>query len=329
MRIQPRKILCALDFSDYSPGVLSYSEALCREFDATLFLCHVVMNVPALLGTTETSLDPVLLQRSHDEAAGQELEKMAENLQVSHELVLGRGEAADEISRIAHEMEMDMVVTATQGQSGFKRLLIGSVTEKLMKTIHCPLMVLHAREGGAPVLDDGIKLKRILVGCDFSPDSRLAFDYGISLAQEFQATLHLVHVIKPSEDLGLKQDVHMDISPGDYYRLTTARHYLEVNPQTQEERLKKIRATRNKLIDQLLRMVPMESRNWCTPETDLLDGEPYRELIRYARDENMDMIVLGIRGHTLLERLMVGSTTDRVIRQAPCPVLAVRQPAAD
>ncbi len=317
-----------MDFSDYSPTILSYSVALCKEFGARLFLCHVVMNVPMVLGTTETSLDPVKLQHHHNQSAREELEKMTAHVSVPHEVVIGIGDPADEISRIAKGKKIELVVTATQGQSAVTRLLIGSVTEKLMKTIHCPLLVLHTqKQEFIPAPDHGIKMKKILVGCDFSPDSRLAFDYGISLAQEFQATLYLAHVIKPTEHLDLKQEDYMDISPGDYYRLTSPRLYLEVSPEKREEKLKLIKEIRNRLKAQLHRMVPEESRHWCTPETILLDGEPFRELIQYARDEKMDLIVLGIRGHTLLEKLMVGSTTHRVIRQSPCPVLAVRQPS--
>jgi nucleotide-binding universal stress UspA family protein len=286
------------------------------------------MNVPMILGSTETSLDPLKLQKEHNQSAQELLEKMAADIPVPHEMVIGKGDAADEISRIAREKEIELVVTATQGQSAVARLIIGSVTEKLMKTIHCPLLVLHTQKHEfIPAPDHGIKMDKILVGCDFSSDSRLAFDYGISLAQEFQATLHLVHVIKPTENLGLKQESYMDITPGDYYRLTSSRHFLEITPEKQEEKLKMIKDIRNRLMNQLHRMVPEESRHWCTPETVLLDGEPYRELIQYAQDEKMDLIVLGIRGHTILEKLMVGSTPHRVIRQSPCPVLAVRQTA--
>ncbi len=328
MRIQPQKIMCTMDFSDYSPTILSYSVALCKEFGAKLFLCHVVMNVPLILGTSETSLDPVKLQKEHNQSARELLEKMAAEISIPHEILIGKGDAADEISRIAREKEIELVVTATQGQSAVARLIIGSVTEKLMKTIHCPLVVLHTQKHEfIPAPDHGIKMDKILVGCDFSPDSRFAFDYGISLAQEFQATLYLAHVVKPTENLGLKQESYLDITPGDYYRLTSSRHFLEITPEKQEEKLKIIKDIRTRLTHQLHRMVPEESRHWCTPETVLLDGEPYQELIQYARDEKMDLIVLGIRGHTLLEKLMVGSTPHRVIRQSPCPVLVVRQTA--
>jgi nucleotide-binding universal stress UspA family protein len=70
-------------------------------------------------------------------------------------------------------------------------------------------------------------------------------------------------------------------------------------------------------------MVPEEANNWCTPQLTLLAGQPYEELTKYAAVHGMDLIVLGIRGHGLVETLLIGSTTDRVLRQAPCPVLSV------
>ncbi len=76
-------------------------------------------------------------------------------------------------------------------------------------------------------------------------------------------------------------------------------------------------------------MVPEEARNWCTPQTRILEGRPYEELGRYAKAEDMDMIVLGVRGHGLVKTLLLGSTTDRVARQAPCPVLSVSTKARD
>jgi nucleotide-binding universal stress UspA family protein len=81
---------------------------------------------------------------------------------------------------------------------------------------------------------------------------------------------------------------------------------------------------RDQLHEKLISMVPEEAHNWCTPKTTLLAGQPYEELINYAVVNKVDLIVLGIRGHSLVETLCVGSTTDRVIRRGPCPVLSVR-----
>lgn len=326
MRIQPKKIMCAVDFSDFTDTILSYSVALCKEFDAKLFLVHVVIDVHTLLKLNETSIDAEELQKGHIRNARELLEDLVvQDLTVEHEFLISQGDPADEISRFAREQEADMVITATHGKSGVKRLLIGSVTEKLIKTLHCPLLVLHTREHDfiSPTGFE-MKMKKVLVGCDFSPDSKLAFDYGLSLAQEFQAELYLAHVVKPTEHIELKASDYIDVKPGDYVNWRSP-DYFEMQQKITEERREKINELRRQLERQLYFMVPEESRNWCTPKTSLLDGEPYKELINYARDQEIDIIVLGIRGHTLWEKLLVGSTTDRVIRHSPCPVLAVRQ----
>ena len=67
--------------------------------------------------------------------------------------------------------------------------------------------------------------------------------------------------------------------------------------------------------------------DWCTPKTILLAGHPHEELTKYAVVNEIDLIVLGVRGHSLVETMFVGSTTDRVVREAPCPVLSVRPTA--
>ena len=293
MRIQPKKILSAIDFSTFTDSIFSYSVALCKKYDAKLLLAHVTTDLNTLLEHSETALDVEALQKSNIRYAQARLEERVKGLPIENEIIISQGKPADIISRIASEQQADMVITATHGKAGFKRILLGSVTEKLIKTLHCPLLVLPPQEHDLmPPAAIEIKLKKILVGCDFSSDSKLAFDYGLSLAQEFQAELHLSHVIKPSL----------------YKR--------------EREGINQLRDRLKKKLDS---MVPEASRDWCTAKTALLDGEPYMVLMDYAKEQEMDMIVLGIRGHTLWEKLLVGSTTDRLIRHSPRPVLAVRQ----
>ena len=293
MRIQPKKILSAIDFSTFTDTIFSYSVALCKKYDAKLLLVHVTTDLNTLLEHSETALDVEALQQENIRYAQERLEERVKGLPLENEIIIGQGTPADIISRLASEQQADMVITATHGKAGFKRFLLGSVTEKLIKTLHCPLLVLPPQAHDLiPPAAVEIKLKKILVGCDFSPDSKLAFDYGLNLAQEFRAELHLSHVIKPSLYIEERQGIDQ---------------------------------LRNKLKKKLDSMVPEACRDWCTAKTALLDGEPYIALMDYAREQEMDMIVLGIRGHTLWEKLLVGSTTDRLIRHSPLPVLAVRQ----
>ena len=293
MRIQPKKILSAIDFSTFTDTIFSYSVALCRKYDAKLFLVHVTTDLNRLLEHNETTLDVEVLQEENIRYAQERLEERVKDLPVENEIIIDQGTPADIISRLASEQQADMVITATHGKTGVNRLLLGSVTEKLIKTLHCPLLVLPPQEHAwMPPDAVEIKLKKILVGCDFSADSQLAFDYGLSLTKEFQAELYLSHVIKPS-----------------LYK-------------NEREGINKLRDKLKKKLDS---MVPEGCRDWCTAKTALLDGEPYIALMDYAKEQDIDMIVLGIRGHTLLEKLLVGSTTDRLIRHSPFPVLAVRQ----
>jgi nucleotide-binding universal stress UspA family protein len=292
MRLHPKTILCAIDFSDFTDTILSYSVELCKKYDAKLFLVHVTTDLKTLLEHNETTLDVEALQKSNIRNAQEFLENSAKGLAVENEIVIRQGTPADAISRFASEQKADMVITATHGNSGFKRFLLGSVTEKLMKTLHCPLLILpmHGNDVRSPAGFE-MKLKKILVGCDFSPDSKLAVDYGLNLAQEFQAELYLLHVVKPS----LYKD--------------------------EREEFDKLCI---QLDGQLNDMVPEACRDWCMAKTTLLEGEPYMELTNYANEHDIDLVVLGIRGHTLFEKLLVGSTTDRLIRHALFPVLVVR-----
>ena len=298
MRVQFKNILCATDFSDFSNHTISYGVALAKEFEAKLFVSHVIdLSSVAIYG--EFQLDPVGQQNRIVEDADAQLKELTGDQPISWEPLITVGKPADEISRAVEEKDIDLVITATRGRAGLKRIILGSVTERLMRTLTCPLLVVNSPEHKfVSVADQAIKIKKILVGCDYSPDSGQALNHALSLAQEFQAELHLVHVIEPPTQPGL----HKEDTP--------------VSEEIQQD-------YRDILTRKLKEMVPAEARLWCTPQTDLLEGQPYEEIVTYAESKNIDMIVLGVRGHGLVKTLFLGSTTDRVVRRSPCPVLSV------
>lgn len=329
MRLQPKKIMCAIDFSDPTSEILAYSVALCKEFHAKLFLVHIVDDVKTSFADSGIAIDDEMLLKQYNSKARELLDSLAKELRIAHEIIITKGNPADKIQQFAFKEEIDLVITGSHGKSGFERLLIGSVTEKLLKILHCPLLVIRDKVGEVIHTDNfQITLKKILVGCDFSSDSKLAFNFGLSLAQEFQADLYLVHVVKPTEHIDLNPADYVNAIPVDYPVWGTADYY-EIQKKVTTENREKMNSLRSRLEKQLLLMVPEECQAWCTPHATLLFGEPYRELIKYAKESGMDMIVLGVRGHTLWEKLTVGSTTDRVIREAPCPILAVRPMEVD
>jgi nucleotide-binding universal stress UspA family protein len=298
MRVQLKQIICSTDFSDFSNYAIPYAIALAREFKSKLYFCHVIdLSSAAVYGEAVLALEEQ--QKRMVAYAREELSALMADHDIDWEPLITVGNPAYEIGRLAQEKGVDLTIAASHGRSGLKRLILGSVTERLMRTLPCPLLIVRSPDRGfLKPSEQEIKLRSILVGCDFSPDSTLALEYGLSLAQEFQSELHLAHVLQPP--------VYENL-------IKTPPEYNEAQQDL-----------RDQLIEKLTSLVPEEARSWCTPVTNLLAGQPNEEIIKYAVVHNLDLIVLGLRGQTLVEALCVGSTTDRVIRRAPCPVLSVR-----
>jgi nucleotide-binding universal stress UspA family protein len=296
MRVPIQKILCATDFSDCSVAAVQYGIALATELNAFLFVCHVV-DVPFAGMYGEANPDPVQLERRSMEFARDQMKELIGDTRLKWETVVTIGHSADEIARIAGEKRVGLVISGTHGRSGIKRFLLGSVTERLMRVVACPLMVIRGSEG--KMEKSRFRLKKILVGCDFSSFSGLAVQHAVNLAQEFEAELHLVHVLEWS--------AYRDVI------------------RTGQEVLEDIRSdVVVQMREKLEQMVPSEARNWCTPVISLAAGRPDEELAKYALVNDIDLVAVGVRGRGLMETLFVGSNTDRLLRQSPCPVLSVR-----
>jgi len=299
MRMPLKQIICTTDFSECSRLTVPFGALLAKEFGARLYVCYVV-DLPTVFAYGEAIRDPRQDEKRLMREGEEQIATLMSDYAVDWEPLVTGGHAGNEIERLAAEKSADLVITATHGRSGLKRLVLGSVTEHLMRRLSCALLVVRSTNH-APAMagKKSIKLKKILVGCDFSPDSDLGFQYALSLAQQFQSELHLAHVIEPPV-------------------------YRELGRTEGREGVSREKDLREQLKDQMSRMVPEDALHWCTPKSVLLAGQPHEELSKYALVNDMDLIVLGFRGRGLMETLFVGSTTARAIRNATCPVLSVQ-----
>jgi len=298
MRVRLKTILCTTDFSDYSNQTVSYGVAIAKEFDARLLVCHIIdLQFAAIYGTVHFL--PPDLQTQSIETAQERITDLMASQTVPWEAVVSTGPPADEISRVVADREVDLAISATHGRTGLKRFILGSVTERLMRSLECPLLVV--RETPPDQMPDparGLHFNKILVGCDFSPAANAALEYGVSLAQEFEAELHLIHVLEPqvySDFLATTLD-GMHGETGDI---------------------------KEKLDQRLTNLITPEAMNWCRISSAVTEGRPFEAITDYAGDNGIDLVVLGVRGHGVVETLFLGSTTDRVVRKAQCPVLSV------
>jgi len=326
MEIKLKKIMCAIDFSESTDMVLDYGKVLADEFHSKLCICHIVSSPYMIPNYLPAYADYSEIEKEYIRQAEEMIKKMTERVDLEYEIFISSGYPADEITQFAKDNNADLVIAATCGGSGIKRFIVGSVTDRLVKILHCPLLVLNPSESAQiPLLENRKKFSRILVGTDFSEGSGNAFDYALRLARKFEAKLYLAHVVRPADPRGLGSEESIN-TRYQYYPAWNMADYMGFKGAEKIWEHQRKKSIFKKLDNQLLSMLPEDCRNWCTPVTVVLKGDPYKELTAYAEGEKIDMIVLGIHGHTLFETLLVGSTTERVISRAPCPVLAIRSP---
>ena len=223
--------------------------------------------------------------------------------QVPIDVELREGPVAAEILRHSMSAPTDLIVMGTHGRSGFERLFLGSVTEKVLRTATCP--VLTVPRG----MDDVVPVSkalyaRILCAVDFSDCSVRALHYAVWLAQQTNARLTVAHVVERPADL--PAGVHETVAGG---------------PRTADDYVAEAVVDRRARLNDL---VPENVRASCTVDVVVAVGSAYRELLSLARTDAHDLIVLGIHGRGAIDLLLVGSTAQHVVRQASCPVLTLR-----
>jgi nucleotide-binding universal stress UspA family protein len=146
-----------------------------------------------------------------------------------------------------------------------------------------------------------IKLKRILVPTDFSDNSRLALEYAAELGERFESELYLLHVL---------QDVLPVVAPEPGLVFASAGDFVDDLRKSAEDAMQK-----------LVESKPLAGKKVVH---HVGQGQPFVEIIRYARDKSVDLIVIGTHGRTGLAHVLMGSVAERVVRKAGCPVLTVR-----
>ncbi len=146
-----------------------------------------------------------------------------------------------------------------------------------------------------------IKLKKVLVPTDFSDSARQALRYGLSFAKEYGAELVLLHVVE-NLTVGYASDL---------FPVPMAEVFQEISGYAKTE----------------LAKLGEEARgHGISVREEVRQGKPSAEIIRLATENEIDVIVLGTHGKGMLDQALFGSTTERVVRRAPCPVLSVRMP---
>jgi nucleotide-binding universal stress UspA family protein len=295
-----RRILCPLDFSLFSRHALGQGIALAREFGAEIAAFHVFSLAPVvevLPASAAMVIDPLTLSASRRAALAAELREFTYEVDAGGVVIqvgVEEGDPVDAIVTRAADWPADLIVMGTHGRTGFGRLLLGSVAERVLRRATCPVLTVPRQvESPARALTFG----RLLCAVDFSAASLHALEYAAELAAPDGPGLCVLNVV---ELFGATRDL--------------------ATLDTPDFRVELVRTARA----QLAATVPPAVRGKCPLAEIVATGRPCEEIVRAAAEEECDAIVLGIRGRSRTDLLLLGSTTQHVVRQAQCPVLTVR-----
>ena len=305
--IEIRRILCPIDFSDHSRRALDHAVAIARWYESTITVLHVFSPTPvAAFGPGPVVFEAMVLTSVDRDQLLADTKAFAETESapgITIEAVVREGNTPSEILEQANGMKADLLVIGTHGRSGFERLVLGSVAEKVLRKAYCPVLTVPKRLPDA-VPAGAVLYKRILCPVDFSDSSLHALKYAISMAQEADGELTVLHVVahefENAADLAsLGSDAGVTV--GSFVK-------------QREEALRR-----------RLHEAVAGATEFCSMQSLMTHGKPWREVLRIAAERQSDLIVMGVQGRGAADLLFFGSTTQHVVRDASCPVLTLRR----
>jgi nucleotide-binding universal stress UspA family protein len=279
-KFAPRRILCPIDFSEYSGAALRLAGNLALSLGAEIRILHA-QRFDAPLYFTSAQLQSLRRQvRRSLRGARKYVEDFAARHlpdAVRRSVHIIERDPVEAILRMHRDWAADLVVMGTHGRTGLTRIRLGSVMESVLRQIKGPMLTVGPGVKVAPR-----PIRRILCPVDFSDSSREMLEHAADLAEKTDAELSVYHVPHaPSAE-----------SPEDAGRA-------------------------------LCDWIPPQVRVRCKLHEALGKGKPSESIVAEAKRSQADLIVLGARPRSYLGRLVFGSTTEEVIRTAPCPVLSV------
>ena len=294
------RILVSTDFSDTAAAAFRPAVELARSFGSEVTVAYVLDRLT--YNTGYPYLDLSEYQARVEELARKSLDKAVSDLkELGAEKVRGIyrvGTPHVELLREAAKEEegYDLIVVATHGLSGFRRFILGSTTERIVRKSRCPVLAVHTEPP-----DRTFQVRRILFPTDLSSTSSEALPYAAAMAAHFSAQLELFHVFEDPTSLP-------PVGPG----------YLM--PSAEE-----IQKYRDECVEELEARVSSLSAGGASVSWRIVeDAHPAEAIVGHAKDGGFDLIITPSHGRRGLEHMFLGSVAERVVRFAEVPVLVVK-----
>jgi nucleotide-binding universal stress UspA family protein len=283
-----RNILFATDFSFAAAHAIPYVKRIAKRYDANLVALHV--RPPAVDPMAQPAYwpDEETIRKENEGYQAQLLETFAG---ISTTPLIEEGDIQSHLQAAIAKNDTELVVIGTRGRTGLGKLLLGSVAEEIFRTVDCPVLTV------GPLVEttrgaDG-EIREILYATDLTSPSPAAAAYAVSLAQEFQARLVLLHVIAEPK-AGEFVSAHDTIAA---------------------------------CTNLLRKLVPAEAYPWCKPEFLVERGNPADRILELAHSRGSELIVLGVKAEEGIPGAATHlpiATAHKIVSHAECPVLTVR-----
>jgi nucleotide-binding universal stress UspA family protein len=298
MPLTIQAIVCAVDFSSFSPLVVRHGAALARRTGVRLYLIHAV-NDPQ-----DGAHPTAVFERGGDLAhltvdAKQRIQALMTDAAVDWEAVVRFGEPVEQTVAFVSSLPPSLVVSASHGLSGFRRFFIGTVVERMTRALDCPMLVVKPGEGEDHGRFDGFR--SAVVSCDGHGYWQRMAPLMPLLQPDTASRIHMVYAMEgPIEKVMTDSD---------------AASYSQVE-QALQDRLNR------QLGEQGRRMFPHAAQL----SVAIAPGVPQEMVLRIASEQASDIIVVGVRCSGRVSRWISGSTTETLLRRSPCCVLTVPEP---
>jgi nucleotide-binding universal stress UspA family protein len=286
-----RNILVATDFSDSSRAALFEAIDLAKPNESRIHAVHVVTYLEDVFRAARYPIPDTKWRKSLQERVEKFFPKSLYLNSGRHTLI--GGSIAEEILNFAAAHHCELIVTGTHGRSGLGRLLMGSVTNKLVRESHVPIMSVPEQR----MEMSGLQIvKRILVAMDLSSTSTKVIKFAVEFASSLEAEIHLIHVIDPP-------------------RIETYKRTLPIADV--------IDSTCELNVDSSLQEMLEKYDLFTKAKVRTCIGDTAQEILRYAQQENCDYIVMGTHRRKELERALSGSVTASVLAETQVPIFTI------
>ena len=284
-----RNVLVPVDFSPPSRLAVNYGVSLARKLRATLTLMHVVESGAGVVAGFPS--ENAAITKSHRDQALRMLSALIapeDQDDLDLRIVIKSGDIEEEIAAVVNEQHAGIAVMGTHGRGLFGRLLIGSVTQAMLRKMPIPILTVCRAT-------DPLNFKQVLFATDCSESSKHAFDFVLEWAHRMGSEVTLLHVLEP-----------VAVTYGGEEMAGYISQHNAADVQSE-----------------LADLVVKGTRQDVQVSTEVIEGFAAEEILKAVEEHSADLLAISVKHKGFVERALLGTTAERLIREAHVPVLSI------